>query len=82
MQAIMAYLAAHAMAGAFLGLMAARDAASFYYWSGFSERLPDRPGMFQIAGRSEGLQDHKSRSAPRRPKALVACSPAVEVRAG
>ncbi|MGZ4130383.1 MAG: GNAT family N-acetyltransferase [Actinomycetota bacterium] len=45
MDAVMAFIAREATPGAFVGLMAARDAAGFYerYW--FEPRGDDRPGM-------------------------------------
>ncbi|GHO64053.1 hypothetical protein KSC_029450 [Ktedonobacter sp. SOSP1-52] len=46
MGAIMAYLEQHALPGAFIGLMAAKDASTFYTQFGFVVRPPERPGMF------------------------------------
>jgi len=48
MDAIMAYIAAHAGSNSFIGLMAANGVAPFYYRYGFSERPPNRPGMFRM----------------------------------
>jgi GNAT superfamily N-acetyltransferase len=48
MEAIMQYLQAHASTNSFIGLMAAKDVADFYVKYGFSQRPPDRPGMFQV----------------------------------
>jgi hypothetical protein len=53
MKAILAYLEEHALPGAFIGLMAAKDASSFYTQFGFAVRPPERPGMFRLW---EGLQ--------------------------
>jgi GNAT superfamily N-acetyltransferase len=53
MRTILAYLEEHALPGAFIGLMAAKDASSFYTQFGFAVRPPERPGMFR---RWEGLQ--------------------------
>lgn len=47
MEAILAYLDAHARPGAFVGLMAAQGASTFYTSFGFAVRPPDRPGMFR-----------------------------------
>lgn len=46
MDAIMAYLAAHARPGAFVALMAAHGVAPFYERYGFVIRPLDRPGMW------------------------------------
>jgi len=51
MDAVMDYLEAHAHPGAFIGLMAAEGASEFYEQYGFTERAPDRPGMFMIWGK-------------------------------
>ncbi len=48
MAAIMAYLDRHAKHNSFVGLMAAEGVASFYHKYGFTERFPDRPGMFRM----------------------------------
>ena len=48
MRAILAYLEEHALPGAFIGLMAAKDASSFYTQFGFAVRPPERPGMFRL----------------------------------
>jgi GNAT superfamily N-acetyltransferase len=48
MLAILAYLEKHALPGAFIGLMAAKDASSFYTQFGFAVRPPERPGMFLL----------------------------------
>jgi GNAT superfamily N-acetyltransferase len=48
MQSIMGYLEAHALPGAFVGLMAASGASSFYTQFGFAVRPVDRPGMFRL----------------------------------
>ncbi len=48
MDAIMAYIAAHARSNSFIGLMAADGVAPFYYRYGFGERPPNRPGMFRM----------------------------------
>ncbi|MGZ4136175.1 MAG: GNAT family N-acetyltransferase [Actinomycetota bacterium] len=45
MDAVMAFIAREATPGAFVGLMAARDAAGFYERYGFEPRGDDRPGM-------------------------------------
>jgi predicted GNAT family N-acyltransferase len=45
MDAVMAFIAREATPGAFVGLMAARDAAGFYERYGFEARGDDRPGM-------------------------------------
>lgn len=50
MKAILAYLEEHAVPGAFIGLMAATDASSFYTQFGFAVRPPERPGMFLLWG--------------------------------
>jgi GNAT superfamily N-acetyltransferase len=46
MGAILAYLKEHALPGAFIGLMAAKNKSSFYTQFGFAVRPPERPGMF------------------------------------
>lgn len=48
MDAIMAYISAHARSNSFIGLMAADGVAPFYYRYGFGERPPNRPGMFRM----------------------------------
>jgi GNAT superfamily N-acetyltransferase len=48
MQAILGYLEEHALPGAFVGLMAARGASSFYTQFGFAVRPSERPGMFRL----------------------------------
>jgi GNAT superfamily N-acetyltransferase len=48
MDAIMAYISAHAGSNSFIGLMAANGVAPFYYRYGFTERPPNRPGMFRM----------------------------------
>jgi len=48
MQSILGYLEAHALPGAFVGLMAASGASTFYTQFGFAARPPDRPGMFRL----------------------------------
>jgi GNAT superfamily N-acetyltransferase len=48
MQSILGYLEAHALPGAFVGLMAASGVATFYTQFGFAVRAPDRPGMFRL----------------------------------
>jgi GNAT superfamily N-acetyltransferase len=48
MQLILGYLEAHALPGAFVGLMAANGASAFYTQFGFAVRPPDRPGMFRL----------------------------------
>jgi ribosomal protein S18 acetylase RimI-like enzyme len=50
MGAVMGYLQAHARAGAFIGLMAARGASGFYEKYGFVQRPTEQygPGMFLI----------------------------------
>jgi GNAT superfamily N-acetyltransferase len=48
MRAILAYLEEHALPGAFVGLMAAKDVSSFYTQFGFALRPPERPGMFRL----------------------------------
>lgn len=53
METILAYLEEHALPGAFIGLMAAKDVSSFYTQFGFAVRPPERPGMFLLR---EGLQ--------------------------
>jgi ribosomal protein S18 acetylase RimI-like enzyme len=50
MDAVMAFIAARATPGAFIGLMAARDAARFYERYGFERRPDDRPGMAMTWG--------------------------------
>lgn len=45
-EALMRYIAGHAGAHSFVGLMAAEGVAPFYERFGFSERPPGRPGMF------------------------------------
>jgi GNAT superfamily N-acetyltransferase len=50
-KAILAYLDAHALPGAFVGLMAARGVSTFYTQFGFAVRPPERPGMFRVEGR-------------------------------
>ncbi len=47
MQAILEYLEKHALPGAFVGLMAAKDVSPFYTHFGFVVRPHDRPGMFR-----------------------------------
>jgi hypothetical protein len=42
----MAYLATHATAGAFIGLMAAQGAAGFFERYGFGRYSEDRLGLF------------------------------------
>lgn len=46
MDAVMDYIHAHARAGAFIALMAARGKASFYLPYGFIPRPDDAPGMW------------------------------------
>ncbi len=46
MQHLLKWLDSHAAEGAFIGLMAARNAASFYARFGFRPRDDDGPGMF------------------------------------
>ncbi len=53
MDAIMGYLSNHAHPGAFVGLMAAKGSSKFYEKYGFTERPPDRPGMFWMRARDE-----------------------------
>jgi GNAT superfamily N-acetyltransferase len=48
MEAVMTYIAGAARAGAFIGLMAARDVAPFYERYGFERRPEDRPGMAMV----------------------------------
>jgi ribosomal protein S18 acetylase RimI-like enzyme len=50
MDAVMGYLQAHARAGAFIGLMAARGVSGFYEKYGFAQRPTEQygPGMFLI----------------------------------
>lgn len=45
MQELLRWLRQHVGPGAFIGLMAARDAAGFYQQFGFEERPAGRPGM-------------------------------------
>jgi GNAT superfamily N-acetyltransferase len=60
MKAILAYLEEHAVPGAFIGLMAATDASSFYTQFGFEVRPPERPGMFLLwGGQRLPLTSHK-----------------------
>lgn len=54
MQELLAWLRRHAGRGAFIGLMAARDAEPFYRRFGFEARPDGRPGMQLPAG---ALQD-------------------------
>jgi len=51
MDAVVGYLDSHAHPNAFIGLMAAKGVSRFYERYGFSERPPDRPGMFRIWGK-------------------------------
>lgn len=51
MGAIMAYVDAHALPGAFIGLMAAQGVSDFYTPFGFAVRPPERPGMFRLKER-------------------------------
>lgn len=51
MNAVMNYLKEHAHLNAFIGLMAAKGVSKFYEKYGFTERPPDRPGMFKIWGK-------------------------------
>ncbi len=48
MGGVMGYLQRVARPGAFVGLMAARDAEGFYERYGFGRRPDDRPGMFRV----------------------------------
>ena len=48
MDAVMRYLERVAGPGAFVGLMAAEGAETFYRRFGFERRPDDRPGMFRI----------------------------------
>jgi GNAT superfamily N-acetyltransferase len=48
MESILGYLQEHAAPGAFVGLMAASGASTFYTQFGFAPRPPDRPGMFRV----------------------------------
>ena len=48
MDAVMRYLDGAARAGAFIGLMAAKDVEALYLRYGFERRADDRPGMFRI----------------------------------
>jgi GNAT superfamily N-acetyltransferase len=48
MLSVMDYIASVARPNAFIGLMAAQDKAGFYVKFGFTERPPERPGMFRI----------------------------------
>ena len=48
MASILVYLQEHAAPGAFVGLMAASGASTFYTQFGFAPRPPDRPGMFRM----------------------------------
>jgi ribosomal protein S18 acetylase RimI-like enzyme len=48
MNALMGHLRASAHAGAFVGLIAAREKAAFYKRFGFQERPSDAPGMYLI----------------------------------
>jgi GNAT superfamily N-acetyltransferase len=42
------FLEKRAINNSFVGLMAAKDAKGFYLRFGYSERMPDRPGMSKI----------------------------------
>ena len=53
MEAVMSYFHSRAHTNAFIGLMAAQGVSQFYKKYGFFERPPDRPGMFQIWGRTK-----------------------------
>jgi predicted GNAT family N-acyltransferase len=46
MDAIMEFVASHALPHTFVGLMAAKDKAGFYVKYGFKERATDSPGMY------------------------------------
>jgi GNAT superfamily N-acetyltransferase len=48
MEGVMRYLGDTAKPGAFVGLMAAKDAEGFYERFGFQRRPDDRPGMFRV----------------------------------
>ena len=47
MDAIMQWIDSRASHNSFVGLMAAKDVAVFYYRYGFTERPADRPGMYK-----------------------------------
>lgn len=48
MKVILTYLDKHALPGAFVGLMSAKDTDPFYTQFGFAVRPPERPGMFRV----------------------------------
>ena len=48
MDALIGYLRRHALPGAFIGLMAARNASGFYERYGFQARPEGSPGMFRV----------------------------------
>lgn len=53
MQAVMAYIHSHARSGAFIALMAARGATSYYLPYGFKVRPDDAPGMWFMVENSD-----------------------------
>lgn len=48
MEKVMDYIKSHAGENSFIGLMAAEGVIEFYHRYGFSQRPPDRPGMFRM----------------------------------
>jgi ribosomal protein S18 acetylase RimI-like enzyme len=48
MRLVMGYLKSEAAPGSFVGMMASGGIAGFYVDDGFSEQLPEIPGMFRI----------------------------------
>ena len=55
MRSVLGYVTRHAADRAFIGLMAAPDAAGFYQRFGFSERPAGQPGMYRVWNRANRI---------------------------